>query len=90
MGLNCSKNELIHVCFTLELKNVVAYWQNLALYSVTLCMLSGVHHCLVILNIVTPYYNRPNLLYRPPVEKKKEIRRALSRTDQLPAVNPDK
>ena len=37
VGLNFSENELIHVCFTSELKNFVAYcvfWQNLALYSV--------------------------------------------------------
>ena len=30
MGLNFSKNELIHVCFTSELKNFVAYCVFLA------------------------------------------------------------
>ena len=37
VDLNFSKNELIHVCFTSELKNFVAYCvflENLALYSV--------------------------------------------------------
>ena len=35
-GFNFSKNELIHVCFTSELKNFVAYcafWQNQAQFT---------------------------------------------------------